>query len=373
MSKNKKSAPQQKDAFSSQEILEQKWRLELKKNKAVQNFFSGYNSHSIDAFLDHYTREKFYWHLNPERNEADMEAEELRWINKAFDHLEMILQKKLFDAQCLWRAEKVSFKEVEICEDFIVWEHNIYNCPFIAPVNDEDLALYNEFLLQPGTEAAIEFEEEWQDYTEIKEAYHSSETACRNFPEWYDFHINRTGSGALLILPDIRGEKENFYCALNFAKKEEDQRKKEKKSEKTRDNRPFLHYSDEDFIKWFVNSFEDKKNLAFYKHYSWVHRNMDATEEVQYIIDELMKAGEPVPIEANEDWIEGLKLAYNRYECKKIAEALPMALEQYQMNIQMNIAFPETDMEHYNMIREVWLNNILNGRELNAEPRTLDF
>jgi hypothetical protein len=52
---------------------------------------------------------------------------------------------------------------------------------------------------------------------------------------------------------------------------------------------------------------------------------------------------------------------------------LPMALEQYQMNIQMNIAFPETDMEHYNMIREVWLNNILNGRELNAEPRTLDF
>jgi len=32
-----------------------------------------------------------------------MEANELQWMMEARQHLEVIQQKKLFDAQCLWR------------------------------------------------------------------------------------------------------------------------------------------------------------------------------------------------------------------------------------------------------------------------------
>ena len=195
--------------------LEKQWLDQLQNSKAIQNYLNGFNEASVKSFMDYYISQKYFWHYSPERNAQNNEDEQLRWINLAYNHLELILQKKLFDIQCLWRAEKVKFKEVEICEDFIVWQHNVFNCPFIEPVNEEDIDLYAQYLRQTNVETEFDDWGEWQNYDDLKEAYNND--SDQNFPEWYDFHNGNSAAGTLMLLPDIRGEKEKFYSDLYFA------------------------------------------------------------------------------------------------------------------------------------------------------------
>ena len=140
-----------------------------------------------------------------------------------------------------------------------------------------------------------------------------------------------------------------------------------------RDRRPWLKCTDEDVIKSFVNTFESKEVKNYYNDYSWANRHNDKKEQIMDIIDDLLSADEYIPVETHYDWYEALELALVSYRCKKIAEALPMALEQYQMKIQMGIAFSCENKRDQNYIRSIWLNNILTGRRLNGEPEDLNF
>lgn len=353
------------------EKKKQQWLQDLQNSEAVQNYLSGFHE-TGKGFLEDYVRQKSFWHTYANLYADSIEKEQLQWINNAFEHLELILQKKLFDAQCLWRAEKVTFAGVEICEDFKVWEHNVFNCPFIEPVNEYDVELYGRYLQQNNAEDETNQWGEWQDYEEIKEAYNTN-NENRNFPEWYDFHNGHTGSGTLMLLPDIRGEKEAFYYELHFDQQRELNKKEHDDWERKRDKRPWLHSFDEDSIKYFVSTFENKEEQALYNEYAFANRHREEKDTLRDTIDALLKADEFVPIESHYDWFEALQIALKRYRCKKIAEALPMALEQYQMNIQMGIAFPADHKYTHNEVRGIWLQNILNGRKLNGEPQDLNF
>ena len=364
MAKKKKSI----DADAQKKL----WLEELQNSESVKNYLNRFNESSTKDFLKDYVHKKSIWNTYADLYADSIEKEQLQWINTAFKHLELILQKKLFDAQCLWRAEKISFENIEICEDFKVWEYDVFNCPFIEPVNEQDIDLYARYLLQNNAEALTDEYGDWQNYEEIKEAYNTN-NENRNFPEWYDFHNGHTGRGTLMLLPDIRGEKEKFYYDLHFEQQRELNKKDHEEWEKNRDKRPCLHGYDEDTIKYFVSTFENKEEQNLYNDYAFANRHRDEKDTLMDITDALLKADEFVPIESHYDWFEALQLALNRHTCKKIAEALPMALEQYQMNIQMGIAFPAEGKNEHNPLREIWLQNILNGRRLNGDPEDLNF
>ncbi len=227
---------------------EKQWLEELKNSEAVQKYLAGFNPDSVDSFLKDYLFRKSIWHSGATYLTGNIENEQIQWVNTAFEHLEIIQQKKLFDAQCLWRAEKIKFAGVEICEDFKVWENDVLNCPFIEPVNEEDIDLYALYLRQNNADAEVEPYGEWQEYDEIKEAYNTS-NANRNFPEWYDFHNGRTGNGTLMLLPDIRGEKEEFYCDLHFDHQHEQNKDRDREWEEKREKRPWLHGYEDDTLK----------------------------------------------------------------------------------------------------------------------------
>ncbi len=354
------------------DVRKRQWLEELQSSETVKNYLNGFNVASTKNFLEDYVRQKSRWHTYADLYADSIEKEQLQWINTAFEHLELILQKKLFDAQCLWRAEKISFEEIEICEDFKVWENDVFNCSFIEPVNEHDIELYARYLQQNNAEAEVDRYGEWQDYNEIKEAYNTN-NENRNFPEWYDFNNGHTGRGTLMLLPNIRGEKERFYYDLHFEQQRELNKKNDEAWEKNRDKRPWLHIFEEDTIKYFVSTFENKDEQNLYNEYAFANRHRDEKDTLMDITDALLKADEFVAIESHYDWFEALQRALNGYKCKKIAEALPMALEQYQMNIQMGITFPAEGKNTHNPIRKIWLQNILNGRRLNGEPEDLNF
>jgi len=373
MAKNKKQA---QGALSEKE-LKALWAKELKENKSIQQYLSDFEPSSVERFEEDYLQKKYFWMSYGPYYTEDMETEDIQWTNTASNHLEIILQKKLFDIQCRWRAEELTLDGIEISHQFQFWEKDILNCPFIEPLTMEDIELYQAYLNSSYDlwDENNYFGFSYQDYDEIKEAYEDAKDATFDFPDWYEFHNSRKGTGALMLLPDVRGEKERFYLELYHSTEREKNKEAREANEKNRDRREWLRYYEREFTDWFVTTFESKEVQLAYRSYEWHQESNDRSEGIRWEMNLLLSAKEKVPIEANEDWLEGIRNTAKRYERMKIAEALPLAWEQYKMNVDMGIGFPisEGDIEHGNYITGIYRNNIIQGRILNGEPGDLNF
>lgn len=351
--------------------LKVKFEKELRTETRYQQYFKGFNDASIESFIKTYAASKAIWHLYSASYVKNMEEREMRWINEASEHLKVIQQKKMFDAQCLWRAEKVTFDEIEILYDFMCWESNVLNCPFIDPIDENDIELYQAYLMQTNTDPEMDLGESWQDYSEIKEAYNTN-NENRNFPEWYDFYNGRKGTGAYMLLPDIRGEKEQKYEDLALQKSAEENKQRNEEWEANRDKRPFINAYEDETLEFFIKTFEDKDTQLFYKAYSSELQDDGGENDVSGLISFLSEATEPIPIESHHDWREAIRKAADLYHAKKIAEFMPAAFEKYQLHQSLGIAHPE-GKHFYQDVRNTYYNRILEGRELAGEPRDFNF
>ena len=361
----------QEENNKPKEITEEEIKAEMKANTAMQEYFKQFASYSVNSFIDCYARDKKYWINYSKRNLERKENHSIKWVTKAADHLATIQQKKLFDIQCLWRAEKITIPQVQLCYDFQLWKKDILNCPFVDPVSEDDIHLYATYL---QSDNALNDDnngrwsvDEWQDFDEIKEAY-NNDNANTNFPEWYDFYNSRKGTSVYMILPDIRGEKEEFYMKLA----REENRSKKPQEPYIPENH--LWYTDKDKREWFIKTFETKKIQEYYAAYEWSQRNAGLREDLEYYLHTLYEADEPVAIEANMDWAKAVKITAIKYCNQKIAEALPQAWEQYMLNIQMGIPFQnERKFTAKDDIRKIYEEAIIKGRKLNGEPEDLNF
>jgi len=376
--------------MSTQEDKEKaEWRLkkhielkaELQQNEKFQTFIQGMYPGSRDEFIDRYAAEKVRWlEWGPNFKEW-LEKEDLHWTEDATDRLKEIQQKKLFDVQCLWRAEKLQLPEIKVTYDFYTWEGDIFNCPFINPVTPEEVDMYIQYLQSQNFENEQGFLDRWQDYEGIKEAYNEG-NASRNFPDWYDFHNSRTGLSVYLLLPDVRGQKEEFYLSLWRAElhaKSEEARKKQKEKPSSSpaaagapDTRPHLQDHKDGWLTWFVNTYEDKQTQEMFKRYGGEHPFEDNDEFLEADLELLAKADRIVPVTGWFDWKEAIHRAADSYRRDKIMEALPLAFEQYRMNVDLHIPFPKPDSKHIEM-NNWYAKAILRGRELNGEPLDFDF
>jgi hypothetical protein len=291
---------------------------------------------------------------------------EFFWLNEANEHLENILQKKLFDLQCLWRAEKIQLPTVEICFDFEMWSREIMNCPFLEPISQDDINLYTQFILTDEDALDISGKYDCQDYDKILEAYLQDE----EYGAWYEFHNNQTGNTSLLLLPNLRGEKEEFYYKL--AREELSQLDSPLKS--VFDGKPYLWFSDNEQLAEFVAKFEDKETKRWYAAYAERNKKDDSweAEQLERDVEYLLSIEEPIPVEAHHDIKEAVSKAVNLYRRKKLAEALPVAYEQYLMNLELGISYT-VEKNQYIEIRPNILKRLLRGRVLNGEPEDLDF
>ena len=383
------------------------FKAELMTNEIMLRFLEDAYPNSREEFISDYAHKKVQW-LEWGPNKAQwLEREDLSWVNDATARLKEIQQKKLFDMQCQWRAEKISIPGVEVSSDFDDWEDDIFNCPFLEPVTESEVELYAQYLQSENFEKYQGFLDRWQDYEAIKAAYNESEEASRNFPDWYDFHNSRTGLSVYLLLPDIRGKKEDFYLdlwrdhsrkryAIEMEKKQAIQHppseapqtpartpeastpstevpaETAKAPEDPVEKRPRLDYHRNGWMTWFVNTFEDKDTQQNFIKYGGEKPFEDRDESLDDDLRLLSRADKPVPIDGWFDWREAIHKAASRYCREKIAEALPIAFEQYKMHIDTNITFERPDADRIGF-RNWYRNAVLDGRELNGEPRDFDF
>ncbi|WP_310558264.1 hypothetical protein [Flavobacterium sp.] len=355
------------------------WLKEIEQNEAMQNYFKSFNKSSVKSYIDYYIGIKSIWMRYGDFYKEKAASEASQWIEQAHEHLSVILQKKLFDAQCLWRAEQIQLEGVEICFDFTIWEHDIWACPFIEPLTSNEVAMYSDYLTKTDIEiSSYSVGDDFQNYEEIKKAYHDS-SDFMNMPEWYEYHNTRTGNSSLLLLPDIRGAKEDFYSEIYFKSKEHLDKITENEAmvlnNPDRDVRPYLSTHPKEKIEFFVKTFEDRTVQLKYKYYDencFYNDEEGQNEHYEELFSKMLETKEPIPIQAHHDFREAIAIAYNHYKCRKIAENLPIAYEQYLFNKKMGFITSKND-NFYRGFRTHWTERLIKGRVLNGEAPDLDF
>jgi hypothetical protein len=352
-----------------------KYKAELEANETLRQMLERTYPDSRQRFIEDFAQKKVDWEEYGDQHRTWLEREDLQWVERANACLDQILQKKLFDAQCLWRAEQLEIKEVDVTDDFCHWGRNIRACPFIEPITEADLDIYVQYLQSSNFEQDLGFLEDWQDHEDITAAYRS-DGEDRNVPEWYEFHNGRTGLGIYMTLPDIRMEKEEVYMKLWRAQHFIEAAKLKKELSKA-DNPigpplPILNYYMDGWMKWFVESFEDKETIAAYHAHAHAMDNSWDDEQLHDSLELLARADRLVPIQGWYDWKEALHRAADSYSRARILEALPEAYEQYRLHIDLGLGFEMQHDRSYGW-NDGYRNAILDGREMNGEPRDFNF
>ena len=358
------------------ELLEEKelkikWRREIAENPSIQTFFENYHPNSVQSFIDGYINKKYFAYSFGDMYGRMAEEKRTRWINKAHEHLGFILQKKLFDLQCLWRADQIKLEGIEICFDFELCGQNIFNCPFLEPLNKVDIEHYQAYLLK--SDEYYEFDTYTsQDYNTIKEEYSDSGDEGGSIPEWYEYHNLVTGNSSLLLLPNLRGEKELFYRTFK-TKRSNEETPPTPAAPTVVDNRPMLNFYDDKDADFFIRTFEDKESQIKFDGYRDGYRSETRADlDYEILIHEMLDEEDNIPIESHYSFREAIKKAHVKFRNRKIAEHLPLAHEQYLFNKQMGFEI-EGDEDTEIDIRNIYIKQILHGREGNGEPRDLNF
>ncbi len=406
------------DSARQREAIYKQTLKNIAANKDAQQYLREFQPSSVKSQLSSYAWQKATWLVNKGQSEWCMEFNGLKIPLAAQQCLGNIQQKKLFDKQCLWRAEMFQHPAIETTADFNYWEHNILNCPFIGPVSEDDVALYIQFLKEYLGENLV-FLGSWQDYNtynsshatvaklmekkdddeegnnedEYEEKAYDDEDKYDDeddyddeegeqdgslMPPWYLFVNQHRGDGHYLLLPDKRQEKEWFYSRK--AHTEQVDKAVEKQKADPPDKRPFLNLFKKEEIEYFINQFEENSEeiISAYTVHEKMYRDPD--EEGMYWVkeawEELSDCFEPFPIAAGiADWKKALIKTAKQWTNTKLARALPMHYDEYLFRRSAGIAGPFDSKQEatYRRMADNYKESILRGRELSGEPRDLNF
>ena len=352
-----------------------KFENELKSDPKYREYFKQYNESSWTGFVKQYAFKKALCLRFGDSYVKKLEKRELKYYNEAEKSLWYIQQKKLFNLQCEWRAEKITLPNVELTVDFLYWGKHIKTCPFLEPITEEEFQWFVDYFTDPHYDTEYEdfiMYTAWQDYYTFKRELSADPDSDQaiSYPEWYFFYDSRMGTSELINLPDIRGDKESFYLKLW---REDWSKKNPPKPNPNFDRRPSFNYFDENIIEDFVKTFEDKTIKKYYNAYNKLHPRHDE-ENIDHILFELQEIKEPVAIDYNANWKEAIKIAYRKHEHQKTAEQLENVFRDYQSKIKMGIGFSEEEEKYdFKGLCEADRKHIIEARVLNGEPADLNF
>lgn len=365
----------EKEAVARMEI-----EYELRNNIAYKEFFSMYHPDDIEEFIKAYARRKVTWMHWGKYYYTHNQEHQLRFYNKAQDCLWQIQQKKLFNLQCQWRAERIKIPGISCTTDFRFWEYNIKQCSFMPAITHWEFEMYMDYFRSEESEidpAEYDFEFEWQDYSRMAENINSNkESISIAIPLWYRFYDNRMGTGTLLCLPDLRGEKENKYLKAYYEYVNNEENKSHLSVQPSaQDENNYLSVYNPVVVEKFVRLYEDKEILRYFLSYEKSHKQLDFDDEMAEVaFKELREINETIAIKEGTDWRDSLVQTWEAYRRKQIVNILPLVYDEYVMKQDLSIFYDkERDIKELKADMEKWRDAILKGRELLAEPKDFNF
>jgi len=355
--------------------LKKEIELDLRTNPKYRDFYDQYSPSSIESFIQYYTHKKFLWVKFGEVYVQIKLDRTLKYKTIARKLLTQIQQVKLFDMQCFWRAEQVEIPEITIIQDFSYWESNIENCPFIPPISEEEFELFKEYTLTADADIPTGYFDDgfndWQDYHEIKRSFVNDDDDYVTAPDWYLFYYNRRGGAPCAYLPDIRGEKEQFYFAVW---REHKLPLSTQPPPQPVETRPAFSYYNHESILEFVNRFEDRKIREF-AEVMMENKLAEEDEDLLEAITTLKHADEPVEIVSeNLAWRDAIMKTVELYERQQVHKELDGAYQNYLQRLKLGIPFEtDHDIVFLKNLADLQRRHLLEGRKLNNEPEDFNF
>src|ERR1039458_868833 len=166
-----KNLESQTSKQKEKELLFEKNLNELKTDERFRSFFENYNEQSVQSFINYYATQKTDWVENVRNIRFLEEHKKDEWIILSFKSLGHIQQKKLFDLQCLWRAEKIKLPGIDVCTDFHIWEENIFFCPCLPAITDDEIAFYIHYLEESSLDEIFSRWDCFQHHHDIVDEY----------------------------------------------------------------------------------------------------------------------------------------------------------------------------------------------------------
>jgi hypothetical protein len=365
------------------EIIRQQTEEELKNNTLYQSFFNQFNPTSVESFIRNYARRKAIYMTRGHEYMNSNEQSELKYKLLAEESLWAIQQKKLFNLQCDWRAEKIKLKGLEHSTQFTLFSANIQLCPFISPISRAEVELYISYLKSGYAKPLFGFDN-WQDYEAFKAEAESGSIPGidselgEHMPRWFQYFDEHMGTSHLLMQDDVRGRKENKYRSIARQKQLEDIRSKSKTEKQSTESRPYLSIFDLEQVENFVRKFEDRKVLDLYRAVEHFQQMLDDHMEVDEALETLKSAKTKVATKSNQDWKASIIEAAMNYEMSQIASCLPAVFQEYQFRAENGINFPQRMIdkkkeEYAFQMCEIAKQQILEGRSMYGEDESLNF
>ena len=239
--------------------------------------------------------------------------------------------------QLLWRAEKITIPEIRISDDFQYWGSDdiILKCPFLKEVTHEEISVMKQFLMDDNfSDTTRWFMHSWQDYEKFIKK--DKEDDMEFMPEWYEFYDGLRGTGSFLLLPDVRGKKEEFYINI-YREWKQKQPAEERKVSTESAVPPQLFVSKQnfsDFMRKFENNYLNQlhdinsKEATYPDKYYSRHAVWDA-------IAELETTETPIYLDAGMNWHEALIKAARQHKNKRIIKLLDDVYDNYLMDRQL--------------------------------------
>jgi hypothetical protein len=363
-----KDAQERIDEEKEYAILTEQIKHDLETNPKYKKIFEGYEQSDVEHFINEYSHDKARYLRFGEMEVEFEERDLLRFETAGAEKLKDILRKKLFDLESQWRAELITIPGVEQSWDFRYWEEHINRCPFIPPISEAEVDAYVNYVLSDS----FDDEEEILSWDDLRYIVKEDEEGDLCYPEWYSFYDMRFGTGSLFKLPDIRGEKEEFYRHLYFEERDNGKPGPDF-SMRSYYERPHIGFHDLEFMEKFIKEFEDEKLLKYFRA-SEAYNARHNDEELDEAIKILKVGGKDIPIEADEHWRDGIMKAAGHFRQEKLAEGVRTAYGDYLMRLENNMIVPEEDEDdHMDSNRKCVKEQILRGRVLNGEPPDLNF
>jgi hypothetical protein len=375
------------DKIYSRRTNEEKWKEEfylktvneLKTEERFVNYFKQFDPASVEKFITTYATRKVQWHLSGENLKKWEESKSKQWMKDCFAALIEIQQKKLLNAQCLWRAEKLKMSCVGICYDFHYWHDHIFACPDIDPINEQDIELYSHYLLKTPLNVPFDYPKEYQDYDEIMRIKLETGDVYTDNP-WYKYYDEHEGTGSYHDLPDIRGAKEASYFEIYH---KDLQRKRSQgivPPLPVHDPRPMFN---KEYSEFKLDIAKKHETPAIYRRFV-----RDELESQLYELNEqpenCISLLEEIPfdflaVEPADDWRTAVSSTYERYRRGRIIDLLPRAFAMYLKHKGRDWHYPgrykndniAPDPERG--LSKHYLKMILEGRVINGEPADLNF
>lgn len=381
---NKENLPahlrQEVDEAEREAIARMEIEYDLKNNPKYKKFFRNYSPDDVEEFIKAYARRKITW-INWGRFYYEHnEDHQLRFYNLAENCLWQIQQKKLFNLQCQWRAEKIKLPGVSTTMDFRYWEYNIKHCGFLPPITQWEFELYMDYFQSDEVEiepTETDYDFEWQDYISFAQEYNfakSEEEDDYVLPLWYRFFDNRMGTDVLMGLPDLRGEKESKYLKLYYDHINKTIPDERSDSVNNKNAAEYLSAYNPVIIEKFVRSYEEKDVLRYFLSYEKSHKPMEFADELAEIaFKELKEITEVVAVKASADWREALIEAWEEYRRIQVLKLLPLVYDDYLQKHNLGISYlPDDNTEIDDELNE-WKTAITRGREMSGEAPDFNF